>query len=159
MKIKTSFVAGIAIAACAATAVFSGGHADKAAKAAVKARQATMTLYAFELGALGAMAKGDVEYNADAATAAAANLAKVTSMNQARLWLPGTSTAELGDATGALPALWESGSKAADIGKELAMAAVAMEAAAGEGLDSLRGAIGAVGKTCGACHDDYRKSQ
>ncbi|MEX0339731.1 MAG: cytochrome c [Arenibacterium sp.] len=159
MKTRTSLVAGLAIAACAATAVFSGGHADKAAMAAVKARKATMTLYAFELGALGGMAKGDIEYDADAAKAAASNLAKISSMNQMRLWMPGTSTAELGDATGALPAIWESGSKAADIGKELAMAAAAMESAAGEGLDSLRGAIGAVGKTCGACHDDYRKPQ
>ena len=40
------------------------------ALAAVKARQSAMTLYSFNLGLLGGMAKGDIEYDADAASAA-----------------------------------------------------------------------------------------
>jgi cytochrome c556 len=157
MKTRMTLAAGIAIAALAATAVIGGSHADKEALAAVKARKATMTLYAYELGVLGGMARGTIDYDAAAASTAASNLAKITSMNQMRIWAPGTSTAELGeDVTEALPKIWESGSKAAEIGQELASAAAAMEAAAGNGLEDLRGAIGAVGKTCGACHESYR---
>ena len=49
---------------------------------AVKARQATMQLYAFNLGILGNMAKGSMDYNADVATEAAGNLVKLSSQNQ-----------------------------------------------------------------------------
>lgn len=156
MKTKMTVIAGLALAALAGTAVIADSHADKAALAAVKARQATMDLYAFNLGQLGAMAKGEVEYNADAATAAAGNLAKLTSMNQMAAWKPGTDNATLGDVTHALPAVWESGSTVGEKAQALAEASAALEAAAGGGLDSLRGAMGPVGKACGACHELYR---
>lgn len=155
---RLSLMAGVVVAGLTATAAIGDSHADKAALDAVKARKAVMTLYSFNLGPLGAMAKGEVEYDAEAATAAAGNLAKVASQNQARYWMPGTDMDTLGlDVTHARPAIWEDGSKAGEIGGQLAEAAAALEAAAGGGLDSLRGAIGAVGKTCGDCHETYRE--
>ncbi|MFC4671747.1 c-type cytochrome [Seohaeicola nanhaiensis] len=157
MTTKMTVIAALALAALAGTAAIGDSHVDKAALAAVKARQATMNLYAFNLGQLGAMAKGEVEYNADAASAAAGNLAKLTSMNQMAAWLPGTDNATLGDdVTHALPAIWESGSTVGEKAGALREAATALEAAAGGGLESLRGAMGPVGKSCGACHELYR---
>ena len=157
MNFTKTIVTGLVLASIAGTAAISAGHADKAALAAVKARQSTMTLYSFNLGQLGAMAKGDVEYNADAASAAAGNLAKLTSMSQMAAWMPGTDNATLGeDVTHALPAIWESGSMIGDKGKALREAVVALEAAAGGGLESLQGAMGPVGKACGGCHETYR---
>ena len=38
----------------------------------------------------------------------------------------------------------------------LSEAAAAMETAAGQGLESLQGAMGPLGGACGACHEDYR---
>ena len=122
----------------------------------IKARQGIMAYRALQLGVLGGMAKGEVAYDADAASAAAGNLVKLTSMNQMAAWMPGTDNATLGDMTHALPAIWESGSEIGAKAGALSEAAVALEAAAGGGLDSLKGAMGAVGKACGGCHEMYR---
>lgn len=157
MKFSLTLGAGLVAAIALASTAMGGGHADKAIEAAVKARQAQMQLYAFNLGLLGNMAKGTVEYDAAAASGAAGNLAALSRMNQSRYWPQGSDTESFGEGTRALPAIWQEGSKAGEIGKEFGMAAAAMEDAAGNGLDALRGAIGAVGKTCGACHDDYRQ--
>lgn len=157
MKKGISLIAGLAVAGSLATVAVGDSHADKAAMAAVKARQATMDLYAYNLGILGAMAKGAVDYNADAASAAAGNLAAIASTNQMSMWPQGSDTESLGDATRALPAIWQEGSKIGEASMALKTASAALADAAGGGLDSLRGAIGDVGKSCGGCHDNYRQ--
>lgn len=158
MKTGRTLIAGLIVAGIASTAAIGGSHADKATLAAVKARQAQMQLYAFNLGLLGGMAKGEIAYDAAAASAAAANLAALTSLDQSRLWPQGSDNAALGDdVTEALPAIWESGSQVMTKGMTLTEAAAAMQGAAGNGLESLQGSIGGVGKACGACHEDYRK--
>lgn len=139
-------IAGLAIA---------DGHGGNPA---VKARQAHMQLYAHNIGILGAMAKGEREYDAGAASAAANNLATLASLQQGSYWTPGTSNAELGDETRALPAIWESGSTAGQIGGQLAEAAAALAVVAGDGREALGPALGPVGKACGDCHKGYRKS-
>ena len=121
---------------------------------AVKARKAHMDLYAFNLGTLGAMAKGSVDFDAAAAQAAADNLVALTSVNQMAYWLPGTSNADM-EGTRALPAIWAEGSDVGDKAKALVDAAMAMQAGAGS-LDGVRGAMGAVGGACGGCHKAYR---
>lgn len=128
---------------------------DAAVKGAITARQSLMKLYAFNLGTLGAMAQGKMDYDAEAASAAASNLAKLTTLNGRALWVPGSDNMSA-EGTRALPAIWESGS---DIGAKAATmreAAAAMDAAAGGGLDSLKGAMGALGGACGDCHKAYR---
>lgn len=151
-------IGGIMAAAVIATSAIGDSHADKAIEAAVKARQSQMTLYSFNIGLLGGMAKGEVEYDAAAASAAASNLAALSQLDQSRLWPQGSDNAALGaDKTKALPAIWVAGSTAGEKGMALATAAIAMEQAAGGGLDALRGAIGAVGKSCGGCHESYRQ--
>jgi len=157
MKIGFTLVAGLVVAGAIGTTAISDAHVDKALLAAANARQAHMQLYNFNAGLLFMMAKGDVEYDADAAQGAASNLAAQSRMNQSRYWPQGSDNAALGDATRALPAIWTSESKAGEYGMALADAATAMDAAAGQGLDALRGAIGAVGKACTSCHEDYRK--
>lgn len=150
-------MAGLIVAGIVGTSAIGDSHADKAALAAVEARQSQMQLYAFNLGILGAMAKGDMDYDAAVATTAATNLATLANMNQSLMWLPGSDSDSLGDATRALPKIWMEGSTAGEIGMQLATASTAMAAAAGDGVDGIRGAIGNVGKSCGACHDEYRK--
>lgn len=138
----------------AASTAIAGGHAGNPA---VKARKAHMQLYAFNLGTLGAMAKGEVEYDADAASAAAGNLASLAALSQRAYWVPGTSSDDLPDESRALPAIWEEGSKAGEIGASFAEAAAALAAVAGDGKDAMAAAMGAVGKGCGDCHEGYRK--
>lgn len=150
LPVILTFTAGLAVAGTA----FAGGHNGNPA---VKARQAHMQLYAFNLGPLGAMAKGEIEYDADTASAAASNLAALSSMNISRYWAPGTSTEDLGDQTRALPAIWQEGSKAGEISGQLAEAVAALAAVAGNGRDAMAAALGPVGRACGACHEDYRQ--
>ncbi len=136
------------------TLAHAGGHDGNPA---VNARQAHMKLYAFNLDVIGAMAKGEVEYDADAAQATANNLLALATMNQDAYWAPGTSTAELGNATRALPSIWEEGSRLEDFGAQLIEAASQLAAAAGGGQDALRGAIRGVGGACSACHRNSRQ--
>lgn len=146
-----TIAAGLSLAAGAAV---GGSDAGPFANQ-IKARQAIMTLQAFNLGLLGAMAKGEVDYDSGAAQAAAANLAAVTTLNQSAMWPQGSDDgAHAG--TRAKPEIWASFPDVSAKGKALADAAAALSAVAGNDLDALRGGIGPVGAACGACHKAYR---
>lgn len=124
---------------------------------AIKARKALMQVYSFNLGILGAMAKEKVDYDADAASAAAGNLLAAVSMDQGAMWPPGSDSETAGNAENrALPAIWDTYPKVAEAGKAMHEAATALNAAAGGGLDALKGAMGDAGKSCKGCHDDFR---
>lgn len=150
MRILTTI--GLACAMSAAAFAASAQDIEKA----VKARKAVMTLYAHYIGVLGGMAKGQVEYDAEKASAAAGSLAAMAKVDQSRMWPQGSSTDELGDATAALPTIWTTYPAIMEKAKGMTDASAAMAAAAGGGLDSLRGAMGDLGGACGACHKDFR---
>lgn len=154
MHFKKRVLLGVVSALAVGTMAIAGGHEGNPA---VKARKAHMQLYAHNLGILGGMAKGDMEYNAELAQAAADNMAVLTTMSQMSYWQPGTSNAELGDETRSLPAGWDSANFEDVMAKSVAMveAVAAMKAAAGS-LEGIQGAMGAVGGACGACHKAYR---
>ena len=97
---RTFFITATVVAT--ASLAFAGSHGGNPA---VKARQSHMQLYQHNVAILFGMVKGSIEYDADAASAAANNLATLSSsINQRSYWTPGTSNAELGDETNALPA-------------------------------------------------------
>ena len=146
--------------AIATTAIGDANHEAEAAKAAVKARQSQMQLYAFNIGLLGGMAKGAIDYDAAAAGKAASNLASLSRLDQSRMWPPSSDNFELGDdVTAALPGIWAADSDVMAKGMALVEAAAAMEQAAGGGLAALQGAIGGLGKSCGGCHKAYRQPE
>ena len=155
MKFKTTVALGAA-SLLAATFAFADSHVDPAIAGAIKARQAHMDLYAFNLGTLGAMAQENIPYDADAAAAAAGNLAMLASLNQSNYWPQGSDTSIEGSR--ALPALWENIPDAIAKGEALATAAAALAEVAGTDLASLQGAFGPVGGACGDCHRAYRQS-
>ena len=135
----------------AASATFAGGHIE----GAIKARQGQMQLYQHYLGILGGMARGNVDYDATAAQAAADSLLAVASINASTLW-PSGSDMDSVEGTRAKAAIWEN---FPDVGaKSMAMTsgAAAMAAAAGTDLDALKAAMGGVGGACSACHKAYR---
>lgn len=135
------------------TAAVADGHLENA----VKARQGFMQVVAFNLGPLGAMAKGEMDYDAKAASTYAANLETLSKMNTGAMWPAGSDNAALGeDKTRALPAAWAADSKVMEKHSDWAKASAQLAAVAGDGLDALKGAIGDVGKSCGGCHDNYR---
>ncbi|MWB77017.1 cytochrome c [Pseudooceanicola sp. 216_PA32_1] len=154
MKKLTLAAAALAALGIAGAAI-GASHADPAVGAAIKARKATMQLYAFNLGQLGAMAKGDMEYNAAAAQAAADNLVAISGTNQMALWPEGSDNASV-EGTRALPAIWEDMEGITKSAAALQTASADMAAVAGTDLASLQGAMGPLGGACGACHKAYR---
>ena len=144
---------GLAGAALSATMLFAGSHA--ADNPAVKARQAQMQLYAFNLGTLGAMAQEKVAYDADAAAMAAKNVAAIADLEAAPMCPAGTGADGVAGPR-ALPDIWSNFPDVAQKAQAMQAAADAMVAAASVDLASLQGAMGALGGACGACHKAYR---
>jgi cytochrome c556 len=149
-----TMVSAITIAALAGAAI-GDSHADKAAQAAIKARQAQMQLQAYNLGILGEMAKGTIAYDATVAAAAATNLNLLANFDQTMTWPDGTMQG-FAEETRAAPEIWSDAAGFADEWAKLAVATEAMKAAAGTDLAALQASIGAVGASCGSCHKAYR---
>lgn len=154
ISVLSSLVIGAAVALTGAVA-----GADEAAEKAIKARKAQMQLYAWNLGAMGAMAKGKVEYNAEAASKAAANLLALANLDSGSKWPQGSDSTAMPGKTRAKAEAWTTYPKVAEKGKAFNEAAAALAKVAGNGLEALQGGVGAVGKTCGGCHKPFREEE
>ncbi|MGI9480980.1 MAG: c-type cytochrome [Hyphomicrobiales bacterium] len=131
---------------------FADGHFEKA----IKARKAVMTIYAFNLGVLGAMAKGEAEYDSKVAMGAANNLLAAANLDASQLWPQGSDNKAMPDKTRALPDIWTTYPKVVEHQKALIKALEALGPASGKDLQSLQGAMKAVGGGCGGCHKPFR---
>lgn len=127
----------------------------------IDARQSFMHIYRFNLGILGAMAKGEMPYDAELASASANNLLAASKMSNGAMWPAGSdmSAEGLEGVTWAKPELWANGPELAEKGRALSEALQAMAAAAGDGLGTLRSNMGAVGDGCKGCHESFRASK
>jgi cytochrome c556 len=126
--------------------------------APVQARQGQFQIMALNIGVLGNMARGNTEYDAEAAQTAANNLVTMSQIDQSFHWPEGTDNFAL-DGTRALPAIWENLPDVIEKWQAFGSAAEGLAAVAADGLEPMRVALGPVGGTCGACHDDYRASE
>jgi len=157
MMMKYAKIAGlVAVLAVAVTGIASAeGKFDKV----LKARQSLMQIYSFNLGNLGAMAKGKVAYDAAKAQDFADNLLAAASMKNGAMWPAGSDNSVLGDKTRAKPEIWSTYPKVAEKGKALVAAAQNLVKVAGTGLDGLKGGVGTAGKACGGCHKPFREKK
>ena len=120
---------------------------------AIKYRQAAFTVMANHFGRIGAMAQGRVPFDAKAA---ADNAAIVVTMSKLP-WVAFGEGTDKGMPTRAKPEIWKDSAKVKDLAEKMQAEAVKFEAAAKSGnLDSIKAAVGDLGKACKACHDDYR---
>lgn len=126
-----------------------------APKDIVEARQGYYKLLGSNMAVFAGMAKGDIEYDAKVAQAAADNIITLTQYNLGPLFAPGTSSADVKGAR-ALPKIWEDFAGVGAKGADFRAAAANMQAAAGQGKGEMVKALGALGGTCKACHDTYR---
>lgn len=141
-----------ATAAACVTGIATAQGMDPLA-AAVQARQSHMFLYQFNLMTLGGMAQGAVPYDAQAAAAAAGNIAALSGIDQFGYWPPGTARGEI-EGTRANPVLWENLEDLA--AKAQALNAAATAVAATTDLAGLQATLGPLAAACGACHEAYR---
>jgi cytochrome c556 len=141
------------VAAIAAFPVLA--HAD-AAEDALEARQGFMKMLSINMGTLAGMAKGEIAYDAAAATTAGNNIEALTKYTVPALFIEGTSPDD-GVETEALPAIWENSEDFAAKYAALGEAAMGAGAAAGGGQEAVGPVVQKLGEACKACHDDYRK--
>lgn len=140
----------------AATAILSGSSAiAQDYKNQIKARQGVMWTIALNLGTLGAMAKGEMAYDADEASAAGQSIHGVSMVHIATLF-PEGSDGGMNDGTRAKAEIWEMMGGFEEKWGAFGMAAEKAAAEAGNGKDALGPILGALGGSCKACHDDYR---
>jgi cytochrome c556 len=120
---------------------------------AIKYRQGVFTVMGSHFGRLGAMVQGKVPFDAKVAQENA-DLVATLSLLPFKAFGPNT---DLGD-TDAKPEVWSQVDKFQAAGKTLQENAAKLSAAAKTGdLAQIKAAFGATGKSCKACHDNYRK--
>lgn len=121
----------------------------------VKQRQAAMTLQGKYFGPLGGMAAGKVPYRADVVIYNASLLNALSRMP----W-DGFTADTQGEKSRALPAIYSDPGKfkaaqdafQSEVTKLVAVSTTGDEAA-------VKAQIGATGKTCGGCHENFRQKQ
>jgi cytochrome c556 len=155
---KASFTALCAGLSVAAALTGATAHAD-AGDDAVQARRGYFRMLGVEIGPLGAMAKGEIAYDAATAQANADDIAALAGYSVGDLFLEGTAQDDRVGDTRALPAIWTDKADFAARAQDFAAAAAALKAAAGQGREALGPAVGRIGQTCGACHDAYRAKE
>ena len=145
----------LALAAAAMAASLPAAAQFQKPEDAIKYRKAAFTVMAAHMGRIGAMAQGKAPFDAKAA---AENAAIVETMSKLPFvaFVDGTDKGE----TRAKPEIWKDAAKFKAAGTksqdEIAKMAAALRAP-GLTLDQLKTAVGPVGGTCKACHDDFRK--
>ena len=119
----------------------------------VEQRQAAMTLLGKYFGPLGGMVQGTVPYNADVVARNAGYLEVLSKMP----W-DGFQASTANEKSRALPAVYADAAKFKKAGDDM-QAAVSKLVSVSKGGDeaATKAATGAVGKTCGGCHDNFRQ--
>lgn len=135
----------------------TGFAAQDPKEKAIKARQGEMQLRSFNAGPLFGMAKGQIEYDAAMASKLAGNLKLLLDLDNGAAWAAGSHNEAYPGKTTALPKIWDTYPEIADYGKKYAMAVNELAVVAGDGVDALKSKVGALGKACKGCHDEFRE--
>lgn len=145
-------VTAVAITALAATLTPQAIAQD--AEHAVKARKGVLQTMAWHFGPLVAMARGDLDYDAERAVRHAEMLEGLPHYLP-ELFIEASSTAERND-TRALPVIWEDFDGFVEKHEAMVGEIEALVAVAGDGHGALAPQVVATGESCSACHDNFR---
>jgi cytochrome c556 len=149
---KTVVAAGVVVALGA-----MGGAALAQVKpdVLVKQRQSAMTLIGKYFGPLGGMAQGRVPFDAKLVQRNADYLHALAQMP----W-DGFDPSTKNEKSRALPAIYEQPDKVKDAAQRLQSEVGKLQSVANGGDESaIKAQIGAVGKACANCHDNFREKQ
>ena len=143
------------LAACTAMLVTLDAAAQAKPEVMVKQRKAAMTLQAKYLGPMGAMAQGKAPYNAEVVKRNAHYLEALSKM----AW-DGFDPSTKGEKSAALPAVWEKSGDFKQAAEHFeAEASKLAKLSTGGDEAAVKAQIGAVGKSCGGCHEHFREKQ
>jgi cytochrome c556 len=147
---------GLAAVVALALGVAAGAaFAQQKPEVLVKQRQAAMTLQGKYFGPMAAMAQGKAPFNADIVKRNSAFLD-----NLSRMPWDGFDPSTKDVKSAALPAVFEQQAKFREAGSRLEQETSKLYQVAQSGNeDAVKAQIGAVGKTCGGCHNDFRAKQ
>ena len=148
--IKSCFCAAIIAAALPLTA-----HAQFAKpEEAVKYRQSALSLMGTHFSRIGAVVRGAAPFDAQQVQDNAA-LVQTMSVLPWQGFVAGT---DKGVPTRAKPEIWSDSAKFKTAQDNMIKAVAKLSAASKSGnLDQVKAAFGDAGRTCKACHDDFRK--
>ena len=157
MKAMRKFGALLRTCIVAVSLIFAGTTAVQAQddlEQAVEVRQSLLKLIRWNLGPLGNMARGRVPVDIEQVGTNAARIEGLFGMMGDAF---ATDTRGVDVETEALDRIWdESAAFAEKIAASQQAAADLAEIAASGDEDGARAGIGALARTCGSCHDDYR---
>lgn len=135
-------------------AIADEATSEKQAQAAIKYRQSLLQLVRSNMGALGAMAKGNIPFDADVMQKNGERLEQLGMMMPDYFEL---DTSGFSMSTDAKANIWQNHDDFTAKINDLVSAAKHLQAVASAGdEDNYRSAIGGVGKTCKGCHDSYK---
>lgn len=121
----------------------------------VKQRQSAMTLVGKYFGPLGGMAQGKVPYDAQVVQRNAGYLDVLTKMP----W-DGFDPSTKDEKTRALPEVYSNQAKFKESAERLQSEVAKLVQVSKSGDENaVKAQIGATGKACGSCHDDFRQKQ
>ena len=147
---KSLLAAGLAVAVMSGEAL-----AQAKPEVLVKQRQSAMTLMGKYFGPLAGMAQGRVPYNAQTVQRNAGFLD-----NLSRMPWDGFADNTKDVKSAALPAIWSDSAKWSEAADRLQNEASKLYAVSRSGDEAaVKAQIGALGKSCGACHESFRQKQ
>lgn len=123
-------------------------HAHSVENPSVQKRMDVMKEIKGAMGVLGGMAKGAIAFDATAAGAAQNTLVEQSGMVAATF-----EANETDPKSEALPAIWENWDTFVEMADDLTFAAEGLDTTS---LDGMRGGLGNIGASCGACHKKFR---
>lgn len=143
-----------ALAAAAVVVTLPAAAQFQKPEDAVRYRQSAMFLQAQTFGRVAAMANGRVPFDAKVA---ADNIELVAALNRMQFAAFVDGTDKIGN-TRAKPEVWAQKDKwSAAVAKSQDDVAKLVAAGKTGNQDQIKAAVGAVGGSCKACHDDFRK--
>ena len=152
MLMKKHVVIALAGIAAVCTALPAAAQFQKP-EDAVKYRKAAFTVMSTHFGRIAAMAQGKVPFDAAAASANADIVATLAHLPFGG-FVDGTAGTEKGSAKASI---WTERAKFDEGAKKLHEETAKLATVAkGGNLDQIKVAVGAVGQSCKACHDNYR---
>lgn len=155
MSIFTKTIISAAIVLTANATFANEAKSEKQAKQTTELRQSVFKLLGSNMGPLGGMAKGKLPFNAETVEKHAIRINQLSYMiaDYTR-----TDTSKFNVKTEALDKIWSEKEAFKKRINDLSEASATLQKVAMSGSEmDIKKAIGGVGKTCGGCHDDFKK--